>query len=118
MEALLAWSIPGWVMLLMIVALYEALTRKRRKRRNPVSGTFTDEFTAMFYGTKRMELDHRDSISMLRDEEAQGAPPRLGVDLNRQTVVLRSMTSRPRVSPGPTSISALRPFEAGTASRF
>jgi hypothetical protein len=91
MEALLAWSIPGWVMLLMIVALYEALTRKRRKRRNPVSGTFTDEFTAMFYGTKRMELDHRDSISMLRDEEAQGAPPRLGVDLNRQTVVLRSI---------------------------
>ena len=48
------------------------------KRRNPVWGTFTDEFTAMFYGTKRMELDHRDSVSMLRDEQAQAAPPRVG----------------------------------------
>ncbi|MEV6337152.1 DUF6191 domain-containing protein [Nocardia vinacea] len=89
MADFLGWSIPGWVLLLMAVALYEALTRKRRKRRNPVSGTFTDEFTEMFYGTKRMELDHRDSVSMLRDEEAQGAPPRVGVDLDRQTVVLR-----------------------------
>ncbi|MEV5835805.1 DUF6191 domain-containing protein [Nocardia sp. NPDC052112] len=89
MANLLGWTIPGWVLLLMAVALYEALTRKRRKRRTPVSGTFTDEFTAMFYGTKRMELDHRDSVSMLRDEEAQGAPPQVGVDLDRQAVVLR-----------------------------
>ena len=90
MADFLGWSIPGWVLLLMAVALYEALTRKRR---NPVSGTFTDEFTAMFYGTKRMELDHRDSVSMLRDEEAQGAPPRVGADLDRQTIVLRRQDS-------------------------
>ncbi|WP_433197627.1 DUF6191 domain-containing protein [Nocardia sp. CA-107356] len=89
MADLLAWSIPSWVLALMAVALYEALTRKRRKRRTPVSGTFTDEFTAMFYGTKRMELDHRDSVSMLRDEQNQGAPPQVGVDLDRQTAVLR-----------------------------
>ena len=89
MVDLLQWSIPGWVVLLTVVALYEALTRKRRRRRTPVSGTFTDEFTAMFYGTKRMELDHRDSVSMLRDEEAKGAPPQVGVDLDRKTVVLR-----------------------------
>ncbi|MFI6366594.1 DUF6191 domain-containing protein [Nocardia sp. NPDC050630] len=89
MANLLGWSIPGWVLLLMAVALYEVLTRKRRKRRTPVSGTFTDEFTAMFYGTKRMELDHRDSVSMLRDEQEQGVPPGFGVDLDRQTVVLR-----------------------------
>ncbi|MEV4240606.1 DUF6191 domain-containing protein [Nocardia sp. NPDC049737] len=89
MADLLGWSIPGWVLLLLAVALYEALTRKRRKRRTPVSGTFTDEFTAMFYATKRMELDHRDSVSMLRDEEAQGAPPGFGVDLDRQTAFLR-----------------------------
>ncbi|MFD0362020.1 DUF6191 domain-containing protein [Nocardia sp. GCM10030253] len=90
MEALLQWSIPGWIILLMLVALYEALTRKRRRRRNPVSSTFTDEFTALFYGTKRMELDHRDSIAMLRDEQAKSEPPRLGVDLNSRTVVLRA----------------------------
>ncbi|MEV4128820.1 DUF6191 domain-containing protein [Nocardia sp. NPDC049707] len=89
MADLLGWTIPGWVLLLLAVALYEALTRKRRTRRTPISGTFTDEFTAMFYGTKRMELDHRDSVSMLRDEQNQGAPPRVGVDLERQAAVLR-----------------------------
>ncbi|MFQ6394765.1 DUF6191 domain-containing protein [Nocardia sp. KC 131] len=95
MDLLLQWSIPGWIILLMLVALYEALTRKRRRRRNPVSGTFTDEFTALFYSTKRMELDHRDSISMLRDEQAKGEPPQFGVDLNSRTVVLRPNESPP-----------------------
>lgn len=89
MANMLAWTIPGWVLLLMAVALYEALTRRRRRRRTPISGTFTDEFTALFYGTKRMELDHRDSVSMLRDEQAQGVPPRVGVDLDRHMVALR-----------------------------
>ncbi|MEV0296505.1 DUF6191 domain-containing protein [Nocardia sp. NPDC050710] len=94
MTGLLAWMIPGWVLLLLTVAVFEALTRKRRKRRNPVSGTFTDEFTALFYGTKRMELDHRDSISMLRDEQHRAAPPTIGVDLNRRTAVLRPNPGR------------------------
>ncbi|WP_378735908.1 DUF6191 domain-containing protein [Nocardia brasiliensis] len=31
----------------------------------------------------------RKSVSMLRDEEAEGAPPLVGVDLERRTVVLR-----------------------------
>ncbi|AFT98186.1 DUF6191 domain-containing protein [Nocardia brasiliensis] len=35
------------------------------------------------------ELDHRESVAVLRDDEEQGAPPLLGVDLNRRTVVLR-----------------------------
>jgi len=54
-----------------------------------LSATYVDEYTAIFYGTKRMELNHRDSVEMLREEDAQGAPPRLGVDLDRGVVVLR-----------------------------
>lgn len=89
MASVLQWWIPGWIILLMLVALYElAVGRRRKRRRTPISGTFTDEFTALFYSTKRMELDHRESVSMLRDEEADGAPP-FGVDLDRHTVVLR-----------------------------
>lgn len=87
MANLLGWMIPGWVLLLVAVAAYEFLIRRRRGKR--LSSTFADEFTAMFYGTKRMELDHRETTSMLRDEQDQGAPPLVGLDLDRQTAVLR-----------------------------
>lgn len=90
MASVLQSSIPGWVILLVLVAVYElTVNKRRRRRRTPLSGTFTDEFTALLYSTKRMELDHRESISMLRDEQDHGAPPLLGVDLDRHTVVLR-----------------------------
>ncbi|WP_330233993.1 DUF6191 domain-containing protein [Nocardia sp. NBC_00508] len=95
MASVLQWSIPGWVILLVLVAVYELTVNKRRRgRRTPLSGTFTDEFTALFYATKRMELDHRESVSMLRDERDQGAPPLVGVDLDRHTVVLRKNDHR------------------------
>jgi hypothetical protein len=84
----LGLAIPGGVLLLMAMGAYES--RKRRKRPGtPLSATYVNELTAVFYGTKRMELDHRDSMSMMREEDAQGAPPGLGVDLDRGVVVLR-----------------------------
>ncbi|MEU1547471.1 DUF6191 domain-containing protein [Nocardia sp. NPDC005745] len=90
MASVLQWWIPGWVILLVLVAVYElTVNKRRRRRRTPVSGTFTDEFTALFYATKRMELDHRESVSMLRDEQDEGAPPLVGVDLEHHRVVLR-----------------------------
>ncbi|MET7773139.1 DUF6191 domain-containing protein [Nocardia sp. NPDC005366] len=107
MTGLLAWMIPGWVLLLVAVAVVEVLTRKRRRRRTPVSGAFTDELTAMFYPTKRMELDHRDSISMLRDDLTQAAPPPVTVDLTRRAAILKPTSTpdlpgaaRPSVSNG------------------
>jgi len=48
---------------------YETLPRKRRQRTGPrLSATYVNEITAMFYGTKRTELDYRESWSMMRDE--------------------------------------------------
>jgi hypothetical protein len=83
MATVFEWSIPGWVILLLAVAIYESVRHRHRKRRGtPLATTYVDEFTAMLYGTKRMELEHRDSMSMMRDEDAQGAPPHHGVDLD------------------------------------
>jgi hypothetical protein len=88
--AWLSFSIPGMVLLLMAVAAFELAPRKRRRRSGtPVSATYVNEVTALFYGSKRMELDHRDSQSLMREEDAQGAPPTMGVDLGRGVVHLR-----------------------------
>ncbi|MGW5643408.1 DUF6191 domain-containing protein [Saccharopolyspora sp. NPDC003752] len=90
MEAALLWTIPGGVLLVVAVGGYELLQKRRRKRSGtPLSGACVDEVTAFLYGTKRMELDHRDSMSMMRDDEAQGAPPSQDVDLDRGIVILR-----------------------------
>jgi hypothetical protein len=59
-----------------------------RLSRRELSTTYVNELTAVFYGTKRIELEHRDSWSILREDDAQGAPPTVGVDLDRGTVTL------------------------------
>lgn len=89
----MALAIPGWVVLLVAVGVYE-LVRRRRGRRT-VSGTFTDELTAAFYGTKRAELEHRESVTMLREEQEQGAPPRMDVDLDGGVVRMRPRAGPP-----------------------
>jgi hypothetical protein len=88
--AWLAFSIPGGVLLLIGVACWEKSPGRQHKRSGtPISATYVNELTAMFYGTKRIELDHRDSVAVMRDEDAQGAPPRLGVDLDAGVATLR-----------------------------
>jgi hypothetical protein len=82
-------GLPGSVVLLMIVGLYESRARRNGKRGRTLSKTYVDEVTAFFYGTKRRELEHHESMSLMRDEEGDGAPPEHGVDLDRGTVRLR-----------------------------
>lgn len=90
MVTVLEWSIPGSALALVSLWVFELVRRRRRGRTGtPLSAAYVDEFTAVFYGTKRIELNHRDSVSMMRDEQAQGAPPRLGVDLDAGVVVVR-----------------------------
>lgn len=87
----LEWSIPGGMILVVLAGLFELGRHKRRKRRGtPITATYLNEVTAMFYGTKRMELDHRDAVEMLREEDAQGAPPHSRVDLDKGVAVLRA----------------------------
>ncbi|HKN97987.1 MAG TPA: DUF6191 domain-containing protein [Pseudonocardiaceae bacterium] len=86
--AILAFALPGSVVLLVLLGAYE--TRRRRSRPGrTLSETYVNEITALFYGTKRRELDQRDSWSMMREDDAQGAPPEMGVDLDRGVAVLR-----------------------------
>jgi hypothetical protein len=89
-ETALTWSIPGGMLLVVAVAVFELIRDKLRRRTGArLSATYVDEVTAMFYGTKRMELDHRNSTSVMREEDAQGAPPPHRVDLDRGIVVMR-----------------------------
>lgn len=88
-ETVLAWSIPGGTLSVVGVAVYELLRQRGRKRKGtPLATTTVNEITAMFYGSKRMELEHRDSVAVMREEDAQGAPPPR-VDLDRGVAVLR-----------------------------
>lgn len=87
-ETVIAWSIPAGTLLLVAVGGFELIRKKRGKRTGtPLAATCSDEVTAMFYGTKRLELEHRDSVSMMRQEDAQGAPP--DADLERGVIRLR-----------------------------
>jgi hypothetical protein len=92
--ALLAFGLPvlallglGWLI-------------RRHTRENRTGRTFTEitvnEWTAMFYGTKRRELDHRDTWSMMRDEQAQGAPP---IDLDGGVMTIHPGADRPSRRP-------------------
>ncbi|MCE7010430.1 DUF6191 domain-containing protein [Kibdelosporangium philippinense] len=88
MENALALSGPAAVLLLILVGSWELIRKKRRKQSGtPLAETYINEFTAVFYGSKRMQLEHRDSVAILREEDAQGAPPS-AVDLAKGTVVV------------------------------
>ena len=89
----------------MVVAMvaaggYELLRQKRRTEAGtPLTATYVNEFTAIFYGTKRAELDHRDSMSMMRDEDAESAPPNMAMDLDKGIVRLKR-TNNDKTQPG------------------
>jgi hypothetical protein len=92
----LAFAIPGMVIAMLLAGGYELWRQRRGKRTGtPLTATYINEFTAMFYGSKRVELDNRDSMSLLREEDAQGAPPAFDIDLDGRTVLL------PEPQPGP-----------------
>lgn len=94
-----ALTLPGLVCLLVLVVALErfGLWASHRSvlpwRRHtgpsgpqslPLSSIGFEEIDAVFTGAKRLELEERHSRSMLRDEESDGAPPRLLVDLDRR----------------------------------
>lgn len=92
-------SLPGLVVLLVAVAALERfglwvsrtswLPWRSRRTTVPVSAMAFDELGATFYAGKRVEMEQRRSESTLREDDAQGAPPRTGVDLDSGRVVLR-----------------------------
>lgn len=98
-------SIPGLVLLLVALASIDRMGRAAHRRlrlpwRSPESGQplaapGIDEMQAIFYATKRHELDERRTSLMLRDEEGDGAPPRSEVDLDSGKAVIRNSRQGP-----------------------
>jgi hypothetical protein len=92
-------SIPGLVILLVVVAGVDRMGRSANHRLRlpwrsaeegrPLAASGLDELNAFFAATKRYELDQRRISLVLRDEEGDGAPPRSAVDLDAGTAIIR-----------------------------
>jgi hypothetical protein len=92
-------SIPGLVILLVVVAGIDRMGRSANRRfrlpwrrgeeGRPLAASGLDELNAFFTATKRHELDQRRISLVLRDEEGDGAPPRSEVDLDAGTAIIR-----------------------------
>ncbi|SDT19305.1 DUF6191 domain-containing protein [Actinopolymorpha singaporensis] len=109
MELVFGLTIPAVVVLLVVFWAYDKVQQRRGRRQGtPLSSTYLNEFTAVFHATKRTELEHRESVSLIREEDPQGAPP-FGVDLDRGVVVLRpdGAASRPPHAPDAAQRRAL-----------
>lgn len=78
MWMLFAMSLPGLVVLLIVLAAIEHWAPRRRK----ASTVGFEELDAFFSGGKRLELEDRKSQSLMRDDEESGAPPHLRIDLD------------------------------------
>jgi hypothetical protein len=92
-------SLPGLVFLLVVVAALERfglwasnrswLPWRRKREGTPVSAAGFEEMDAFFGAGKRHELDQRYHSLMMREDEDDGAPPQMKVDLDGNRIVLR-----------------------------
>jgi hypothetical protein len=86
----LGLALPGGVVILLVMAAIELRPRKDGSRlKARLSATYIEETTAFLYGTKRRELEHRETMSMLVEQDAEGAPPWHDVDLDRGVARIR-----------------------------
>jgi hypothetical protein len=84
--------LPSLVLLLLAVATFERLTGRLGRRRrggswsnSPMSTAGVEELESHFRGTKDFARQFKQSSLMLREEEADGAPPRSQIDLDAGT---------------------------------
>lgn len=92
-------SLPGLVFLLVMVAALERfglwasnhswLPWRREQTGTPVSAAGFEELDAFMGAGKRHELDQRNHSLMMRQDEDDGAPPAMKVDLDGNRIVLR-----------------------------
>lgn len=86
MEWVLALSIPGLVVLLVVVATVEAVSRRNSKL--PATAAGLEDFAGVFQASRRVDQEHKQHSLMMRDELGDGAPPRSEVDLDAGTARL------------------------------
>lgn len=98
---LVALTLPGLVLALLVVAAADQVLLRARgrglapwRREAPVSATGFELLHAALAPGKADELAQRHSQELVRDHEEDGAPPRSGVDLDRGVARLRVPRSR------------------------
>jgi hypothetical protein len=99
MGFLLAMSLPGLVFMLIVVAALERfglwasdrswLPWRRKRDGTPVTAAGVEELDAFFGAGKRHEIDERNHSLMMREDEDDGAPPLMKLDLDGNRIVLR-----------------------------
>lgn len=96
-------TIPGLVILLVLLATVDGFgllasryvkISWRKDGHRPISAIGLDEGLALFHATKRHELDERQHVLMMRDEEGDSAPPRTKIDLEGGKAVIRANACR------------------------
>ncbi len=99
MGFLWAMSLPGLVFLLVVVAALERfglwasarswLPWRRKRDGTPVAAAGFTELDAFMAAGKRHEIDEKNHSLMMRQDQDEGAPPLLRVDLAGERIVLR-----------------------------
>ncbi|WP_328411624.1 DUF6191 domain-containing protein [Nocardia sp. NBC_00403] len=92
MGLLVAMTIPGLAILLMMLAAAEVLWSRLTGSRilpwfadrpgRPVAAAGFEEVAAAFQGSKRHEFEQRQTVLMHKEDKSDGAPPRDEIDLS------------------------------------
>lgn len=90
MELLFAMTLPALVLLLTALGVLEMVSTKRRGRRgSAMSSTGFDVLQEALYPSKKHEVEQRDHEALMAEEDAEGAPPRSRIDLDKGTAIIR-----------------------------
>ena len=86
MGFLLAMTLPALVLALTVLGVLEMLRAKRRGQRGgAMSSTGFDILQEALYPSKKHEIEQRDHEALMAEEDAEGAPPRTRIDLDKGT---------------------------------
>lgn len=88
MGFLLAMTLPALVLALFALGMLELARARRRpgsKHGTAMSSTGFDILQEALYPSKRHEIEQREHESLMAEEDAEGAPPRSRIDLDKGT---------------------------------
>jgi hypothetical protein len=92
-------TLPGLIVGLVVLAAVDRLGWRLHTRhglpwyrdgRRPATAVGLDEVQALFQPSKRHAMEQRRLEHVLADDDQEGAPPRVSVDLDRQIVIIRA----------------------------
>jgi hypothetical protein len=102
---LLAMTLPALVLLLFALGMVELAAARRRpgaRRGTAMSSTGFDILQEALYPSTKHQVEQREHESLMAEDDAEGAPPRTRIDLDRGTAhvrVPRNGRSRPDSRP-------------------